>query len=410
MEPSRAGAAQSWSIVIAAGIVMGAALGVRHTQGLFMQPVLVDQGWTREAFGFAVAVQNLLWGLAQPFTGMLADRYGSARVIFVGMAVYALGLVLMAQASTPTAFTLTNGLLIGLALSGTAFGTVYAALSRIFAAEARGWALAVAGAVGGLGQFAMVPAVQSLLSALEWTTVCLVLGATIAALSPLAVLLREPRRTAHDVGETGAASVRAAVGEAFSDRGFWLLNTGFFACGFQLAFIATHLPAYLSDQGLTAHHAALALACIALANVFGMYYAGRSVGVLSSKNVLAGVYLVRAVAMLLFISFPVTAGGTYAFAALMGFLWLGTAPLTNALVVRLFGTRYVATLFGFVFFGHQLGSFLGVWLGGYVYDVFQSYELIWLVAIAAGLVAAVLHLAIDESPVAQRQTVSELQG
>jgi len=404
MEATSVGAAQRWGIVIAGGVIMGAALGVRHTQGLFMQPVVVDQGWTREAFGFAVAIQNLLWGLAQPFTGMVADRYGAGRVVFAGLLVYASGLFLMADAASASQFTLTNGMLIGLALSGTAFGTVYGALSRIFPADERGWALAIAGAIGGLGQFCMVPAVQGLLDHLHWTAVCSILGVGVAVLSPLAVFLREPRRPAD--GPSGAGSVGAAIREAFAHRGFWLLNIGFFACGFQLAFIATHMPAYLVDQGLSVHQGATALACIALANVFGMYFAGRSIGQLRTKHVLAYAYLTRALAMLVFISFPASAAGTYVFAALMGFLWLGTAPLTNDLVVRLFGVRYVATLFGFVFFGHQLGSFLGVWLGGYVYDVYRSYDLLWLVSVAVGLIAALLHLGINDVPAVQGRAVA----
>jgi predicted MFS family arabinose efflux permease len=212
----------------------------------------------------------------------------------------------------------------------------------------------------------------------------------------LAIFLREPVQ--HNQNATEQESVGAALRVAFRHRGFWLLNMGFFACGFQLAFIATHLPAYLLDKGLSVHHGATALACIALANVFGMYFAGRSIGYLRTKYVLAHVYLTRVVAMLMFISFPVTVAGTYAFAALMGFLWLGTAPLTNNLVVRIFGVRYVATLFGIVFFGHQLGSFLGVWLGGYVYDVYRSYDLLWLISIAVGLVSALLHLGINDHP------------
>lgn len=396
MEAISATAARRWSIVVAAGVIMGIALGIRHTQGLFMQPVLADQHWTREAFGFAIAIQNLIWGLTQPLTGLLADRYGSGKVIFAGLLVYALGLLLMADASSTTYFTLTNGMLIGLALSGSAFGTVYGALSRIFPADERGWALAVAGAIGGLGQFCMVPAVQVLLNGLQWGTVCIVLGMGVLVLSPLAIFLREP------VQQYGNAanqeSVWTALHTAFRHRGFWLLNLGFFACGFQLAFIATHLPAYLLDKGLSVHHGATALACIALANIFGMYFAGRSIGFFRSKYVLTNVYLTRAIAMLIFISFPVSVAGTYAFAALMGFLWLGTAPLTNNLVVRIFGVRYVATLFGFVFFGHQLGSFLGVWLGGYVYDVYRSYDLLWLISIAVGLTSALLHLGINDRP------------
>lgn len=392
----RSALVQKWGVVIAAGLIMGAALGIRHTQGLFMQPVLSDQNWTREAFGFVIAIQNLAWGLTQPITGILADRYGSGKVIFSGLMVYACGLLLMADASSLSQFTLSNGLLIGLALSGSAFGTVYGALSRLFADSERGWALAVAGALGGLGQFSMVPAVQGLLDSFHWSSVCVFLGISMLLMSPLAILLKESGRHNGKVVKKETTSKALAI--AFRHRGFWLLNAGFFACGFQLAFIATHLPSYLTDNGLSVHQGATALACIALANTFGMYYAGRSIGVFRTKYVLAHVYLTRAIAMVIFISFPVTAASTYAFSALMGFLWLGTAPLSNNIVVRLFGVNHVATLFGFVFFGHQLGSFLGVWLGGYVYDTYHSYDLIWLIAIVAGLASAISHFCIDDRP------------
>ncbi|MGU7775028.1 MFS transporter [Burkholderia sp. MR1-5-21] len=389
-----------WLPVLAGGLIMGAALGIRHVQGLFLTPVTLDHGWSRETFGLALALQNLVWGIAQPFTGMIADRFGSARVIVVGMLLYALGLVTMAHAASPGVFTAGAGLVIGIALSGSAFAAIYGALSRLFPAEQRGWALGVAGAIGGLGQFCMVPAAQSLIGGVGWMHAFIVLALVAVVLAPLAVLLRD--RPAHAAGaQEHDQSIADAVREAFSHRGFWLLNAGFFACGFQLAFIATHLPAYLLDHGLPARHASVALALIALTNVAGTYACGHLGGLLRRKYVLSVLYLVRALAMAAFVAVPLSPASVYAFAAVMGFTWLGTVPLTNGVVSQVFGVRYIATLFGFVFFGHQLGSFFGVWLGAVVYDSAHSYLPLWIGSIALGVLAALLHLPIDDARVAR---------
>ncbi|CDM24777.1 MFS transporter [Castellaniella defragrans] len=391
-------AASRWAIVISGGVLMGLSLGIRHTQGLFMQPVTSSHGWPLETFGLALAVQNLVWGLAQPVTGLVADRYGSGRVLCLGILAYGLGLYLMAQAGGPAGFIASHGVLIGIALSGTAFGTVYGALSRIFEPRRRGWALAVAGAIGGLGQFCLVPFVQHLLAGAGWQNAATVLGLLVLASLPLALPLRARvlEKQAGLPGRPPGASVR----DALRRRGFWLLNLGFFACGFQLAFIAAYLPAYLLQHGLGLEQAGTALALIALANIFGTYACSRSAGLWRIKHLLAGLYAVRVAAMLLFLSMPVTAASAYAFALVMGFLWLGTAPMTNELVLRMFGLRYVATLFGIVFLGHQVGGFFGVWLGAWVYDRTHSYEWLWIGAIAIGCVAAAAHWLIDDTPLA----------
>lgn len=390
-------ASRLWLLVLAGGIVMGLALGVRHVQGLFLLPVSMDRGWSRETFAMAMAVQNLTWGIAQPFTGMIADRYGSAKVIGAGLLFYALGLVGMAHAATPAAFLLTAGVCIGIALSGTAFAAIYGALSRLVPPERRGWALGVAGAVGGLGQFIMVPAAQWLIGGWGWVSALLVFAVLLAIALPLARPLREPARAAHDPDAPDAGlSMRASIREAFAQPGFWLLNLGFLACGFQLAFIGTHLPAYLMDKGLRASDAVGALAIIALTNVMGTYACGILGARHRRKFLLAGIYLVRTAAIALFVLLPLSTWTVYAFAAVMGFIWLGTVPLTNGLIAQVFGVRYLTTLFGFVFFGHQLGSFLGVWLGGIVFEATRSYDLIWLVAMALGVLSAVLHWPIDD--------------
>lgn len=380
------------TMVVAGGLVMGLALGVRHAQGIFLVPVTLEQGWSRETFGFAIAVQNLMWGLAQPFTGMIADRFGARRVIAAGLALYGVGLFAMANAASPMAFTLSAGVCIGIALSATSFGVVYGALSRLMPPARRNWALGLAGAVGGLGQFFLVPTAQGLIDSLGWAGALLALALLCALLLPCAWPLDD------QPGQAGMheQSLRAALAEAFRHQGFWLLNLGFLACGFQLAFIAAHLPAYLQDKGLPASTAVAGLAVIALSNVVGTYLCGLLGGLFRRKYLLCGIYLLRSAAMALFVLLPLSSGSLYLFCAVMGLVWLGTVPLTNGLVAQVFGLRYLTTLFGFVFFGHQLGAFFGVWLGGYVFDVTRSYDLIWGVGIALGVMAAALHYPIND--------------
>jgi MFS family permease len=397
---------QRWLIVLAGGAIMGAALGIRHVQGLFLQPITLDQGWSREVFGFTLAMQNLVWGLAQPFTGMIADRYGSMKVILPGLLLYALGLFVTAHSQSTGQFLLGNGFLIGIALSGTAFGAVYGALSRIFPAEHRSWALGVAGSIGGLGQFCMVPFVQKLLDGMGWVSVLLVLCAVMGLMLPLVAFLRDNNGGARHEGNRDQ-TMGEAIREACSHRGFWLLNLGFLACGFQLAFVAGHMPAYLIDKGMGPQQAGIALAVISLANVIGTYGCGYLGGFMRRKYVLSVIYLLRSAAMMLFVALPISEFSVYAFSFVMGLVWLGTVPLTSGLVSQIFGVRYIATLFGFVFFGHQLGAFFGVWLGGYVFDMTKSYDLVWLGSIALGLLAAVLHMPINDANVVRNQPLAQ---
>ncbi|MCY1212463.1 oxalate/formate antiporter family transporter [compost metagenome] len=389
-----------WALVLAGGLLMGLALGVRHVQGLFLLPIIGERGWTRETFGFAMAVQNLTWGLVQPFTGMLADRFGSWKVMAGGLALYAAGLYGMTQADTSPAFVWSAGVCIGIALSGTTFGVVYGALSRMTGAAQRSRALGLAGAVGGIAQFALVPAAQGLLLGSGWAATLLLLAVALAVVLPLALPFRDRAAAAPAHGGEGRAAgelpLLAAVREAFSHSGFWLLNLGFLACGFQLAFIASHLPAYLLDRGMRPADGMAALAIIALANVAGIYVFGLLGGHHSKKYLLAGIYLARTSAMALFLLLPLSTPTLYLFCAAMGFLWLGTVPLTNGILAQVFGVRYLATLFGFVFFGHQLGSFFGVWLGGLVFELTRSYDPVWFGAMVLGVVAAALHWPIDD--------------
>lgn len=388
-----------WAVVCG-GAIMGLALGIRHVQGLFLLPMTVERGWSREAFAFAIAAQNLVWGMAQPLTGMVADRFGAARVLVGGTLLYAAGLVLMSLSVTPLHLALSAGVLIGVALACTAFGTVYGAISRLVAPAQRGWALGLTGAIGGIGQFVLVPVAQGLQQWLGWAIALAVLGGAIALLAPSAAALRQEKSAAPHAAAP-AQSMGHAIREAFRHRGFWLLNAGFFACGFQLAFIASHMPAYLLDKGLPPSVAVAGLAIIALANIGGTYACGRLGDVYRRKYLLSWLYLARSAAMALFVLLPLSPLKVYLFCAAMGLLWLGTVPLTNGLISQVFGVRYIATLFGFVFFGHQLGSFLGVWLGGVVFDATQSYDLVWAGAIGLGLLAAALHWPIDDREIAR---------
>lgn len=387
---------QTWGLVLAGGLIMGIALGVRHVQGMFLLPIIMDRGWTRESFGFAMAVQNLTWGLAQPLTGMLADRFGSWKVMVGGMLLYAVGLITMTHATNVQTFVWTAGVCIGIAQSGTTFGVVYGALSRMVPPARRSWALGVAGAIGGIGQFLLVPAAQAMLSGLGWAGALVWFAIVALALLPMGLPFHDKQDSQSSDATADHPRLLPALREAFSHSGFWLLNLGFLACGFQLAFIANHLPAYLVDKGMPPRDGMVALAIIALSNVLGIYVFGLLGARYPRKYTLSMIYLARSAAMALFVLLPLSAFSLYAFAAAMGLLWLGTVPLTNGIVSQIFGVRYLATLFGFVFFGHQLGSFLGVWLGGVVFESTHSYDLVWLCAMALGVIAAALHWPIDD--------------
>ncbi len=388
-------------MVICGGLIMGMALGVRHVQGLFLLPMTMAHGWTRQQFALAIALQNLAWGLLMPFTGMVADKFGSAKVLLAGCLMYAAGLYLMAHSASSAELLLTCGLMIGAGLSATSFGTVYGALSRLVVPEQRGWALGLAGAVGGLGQFAMVPAAQGFISGFGWLAALIIMAIVMAGISPLSAALAEPPQA--PIGQKDQ-SLRQALSEAFGHKGFWLLNLGFLACGFQLAFIAGHLPAYLMDKGMSGRSAVVALSLIALTNIAGTYYSGILGTKYRRKHLLAFNYLARSVVIAAFVMLPLSEWTLYPFAIVMGLLWLGTAPLTNGLVSQVFGVKYLTTLFGFVFVGHQVGGFLGAWLGGVVFDATKSYDLVWFGAIALGLIAAALHWPIDDRQVARLQT------
>ncbi len=380
------------------------SLGIRHGFGLFLQPISSEQGWGREVFAFAIALQNLVWGIAQPFAGALADRLGAARAIAGGGTLYLAGLLLMASASSPWALDLGAGLMIGLGLSGTSFTIVFAAVSRAFPPEQRSLAMGICSAVGSLGQFIMVPGTMGLISWIGWSLALTALAGLAALMLPLAIALVEqscPVSTEPDI------TLMQALREALGHRGYWLLSFGFFVCGFQVVFIAIHLPAYLSDQGLPIETGTTALALVGLFNVAGTYLAGLWGGRYSKPRLLAGIYIARAIVIGLFaFVLPLTGASTYAFGALMGLLWLGTVPLTNGAVASVFGVKNMSMLTGVVFLFHQMGAFLGGWLGGAVFDRTGSYDLVWWAAIGLSLIAAALNLPVREEPIARLQAAN----
>jgi len=393
MPPSR-----FWWIVAAGGVIVALSMGIRQSFGLFLQPVTDDLALTREVFGLAIALQNLLWGLVQPIAGIFADRYGPGRVLAVGGLVYVAGLGLTAVSSDTASLNLTLGVLIGIGLSGTTWAVVLGAVGRLVPDQQRSLALGLVTAGGSFGQFALIPATQVLLAAHGWVSTLLIFAAAAALMPVLAGALRVPRPAAGDAPRTEMPLARA-LGDAAGHRGYWLLNAGFFICGFHVMFIATHLPAYLVDNGISGGIAAYALATIGLSNIAGSYVCGLLGGRYSRRRLLSLLYLVRAVVIAGFLAVPITPTTALVFSALIGFLWLGTVPLTSGLVGQIFGVRYLTTLFGIVFLSHQLGSFMGAWLGGYVFDVSGSYDLVWIASVLLGLVAAALHWPIDEAPV-----------
>ncbi|MGQ0579268.1 MAG: MFS transporter [Betaproteobacteria bacterium] len=385
-------------VLVCAAIILTLGLGIRASFGLFLQPMSADLGWGRGHFSFAMALSNLIWGLAQPFFGAWADKKGAGRVVAVSGLLYAGGLAMMPFSTTPLMLDVSAGLMVGLGLSGVSFGVILGVVGRAFAPERRSLALGIASSGGSFGQFLMLPFGQLLISTLGWQTAALVLAGTILATVPLAAAMMEGRRP---VATDAEQSLGHALREAGSHSGFWYLTAGFFVCGFQVAFIAVHLPAYLVDVRMTPAVGATALALIGLFNIAGSFFAGYLGGRFSKKYLLSGIYLLRAVIIALFLVLPVSPVTIYLFAAGIGFLWLGTVPLTNGLVAQIFGVRFVSMLFGIVFLSHQIGSFTGVWLGGYLFDATGSYHLVWIGSIALGVIAAILNLPIDERPVAR---------
>lgn len=385
--------------VLACGAaIVTLSMGIRHGFGLWLLPITQEMGWTRQSFALAIALQNLSWGIIGIFAGMAADRFGAFRVLMGGAVLYGLGLAGMALSPTPTLFALTAGVLIGAAQAGTTYAVIYGVLGRQIAPERRSWAMGVAAAAGSFGQFLMVPVEGWLIAGLGWQQALLALSMAVLLIVPLAFGLREP-------GFKGAAPVKReqtivqALGEAFRYPSFNLLMAGYFVCGFQVVFIGVHMPSYLKDHGLSPQVASYALALIGLFNVFGTYIAGTLGQRVPKRFILAFIYFARAAAITVFLLVPLSPLSVYVFSAVMGTLWLSTIPPTNATIAGIFGVQHLSMLGGFVFFSHQIGSFLGVWLGGYLYDATGNYDIVWYLAIGLGVFAGLVNLPVKESPI-----------
>jgi MFS family permease len=407
--PSPAKTLSMFQVLACGAAIVTLSMGIRHGFGLWLQPITQAQGWTRETFAFAIAIQNLAWGVFGIFAGMAADRFGAFRVVLVGALLYALGLVGMALSPTGFLFTLTAGVLIGAAQAGTTYAVIYGVIGRHVSAEKRSWAMGVAAAAGSFGQFLMVPTEGFLISSLGWQSALLVLSAAVLLIMPLALGLREG-------GFGGAHAARRdqtigqALREAFKYPSFQMLMAGYFVCGFQVVFIGVHMPSYLRDKGLSPQVASYALALIGLFNVFGTYIAGVLGQRIAKKKILATIYIARSVVIAAFLAAPLTPASVYIFSSLMGLLWLSTVPVTNAAVAQIFGIQHLSMLSGFIFFSHQIGSFMGVWLGGFLYDRTGSYDIVWYIAIALGVLAALVNLPVRETPIARAHRSGLPQG
>ena len=390
-------------LLICGALIVTLAMGIRHGFGLWLQPITQERGWTRETFAFAIAIQNLAWGVAGIFAGMLADRFGAFRVIVLGALAYALGLLGMAYAGSGLVFALCAGLLIGVAQSGTTYAVVYGVIGRNVPASKRSWAMGVTAAAGSFGQFLMVPTEGFLIGHFGWQQALVLLGLAALLMAPLALGLREAG-FGSGTPVRREQSIVQAMREAMQYPSFQLLMAGYFVCGFQVVFIGVHMPSYLKDKGLSPQVASYALALVGLFNVFGTYVAGVLGQKLAKRKILAFIYLARSVVITLFLLAPLTPLSVYLFASAMGLLWLSTVPVTNATVAQIFGVAHLSMLSGFVFFSHQIGSFMGVWLGGYLYDKTGSYDVVWYITIALGVLAALVNLPIKEMPIARPAT------
>lgn len=388
-------------------IVCGCAVallgfGPRASVGFFIQPMSRDLSWGRDVFGLALAVQNLLWGLGQPIAGAIADRFGTFRVMVVGALMYAAGLAVMRYATTPMSLELGAGVLMGFGLSGCSFNLVLSAFSKLLPPERRGIALGAGTAAGSFGQFLFAPFGVALIDNFGWQTALMVFAALMLLIVPLSLALNTgPATASSDVASGGEQSFRTALAEAFGHRSYVLLVLGFFTCGFQLAFVTVHLPPFLVDRGISVQIGGWVVAAIGLFNIVGSLSVGWLQNYLPKRYILSVIYFARALATVAFISFPITAFSAIAFGAASGLLWLSTVPPTSALVFLMFGTRWFTTLYGFAFVSHQVGGFLGVWLGGIVFEKFGSYTPIWWLSVLFGVLSALINLPIVEKPVAR---------
>ncbi len=394
---------KAWTVIICGGLILALGMGMRQNHGLFIEPMRMDLGWQLSVFALALAIQNLMWGVAQPFAGALADKFGSTPVLMGGVFVYVLGLVGMAFPQGPMMFHMSAGVLIGIGVAAMGLPVILGAVARLVPENKRSTALGIASMGGSFGQFLFAPVSQTLINTYGW----FIALATLAAIAALGVFLalqvNAKPSMATETQDEPEQTMKEALHEAFGNNSYILLNLGFFVCGFHIAFIVTHLPMFLSTCNISPDVGATALAVIGLSNMAGTYIAGVLGGKYSKKYLLSIIYLSRSVAILLYIMMPVTVFTTMAFAVAMGALWLSTVPLTSGLVGVMFGTRYMGTLFAITLFTHQIGAFFGAWLGGYFYDLTGSFDGAWLASIGLGVFSAVVHLPIKEIAVKRLQ-------
>ena len=393
------------TVLLATGFVLTLAMGVRHGFGFWMQPISQANHWTRETFSLAIAVQNLMWGVFGPFAGMAADKLGTAKVIVVGAFAFALGLIWMAVVTQPSLFILGSGVLVGGALACTTFGVVSGIIGRTAPEAKRSWAFGMSSAASSFGQFVMMPIDQQLIQHTGWQNAFYILAiALLLVMLPMAWKLREPAR---EVATGPQQSTIEAIREAFQHRPFLLLLAGYFVCGFQLVFIGVNMPAYLKDKGVADPTVAvIALALIGLFNIVGSYSAGKLGDMFPKRYLLSSIYLSRSIVIALFLLAPISAYSVYIFSAAMGLLWLSTVPLTNGVIAGIFGVKYLSMLSGFVFLSHQVGSFIGAWLGGYLYTKNGNYDLIWMIVLGLGLFATVINLPINEKAIVRQPVLA----
>ena len=398
--------AMPWVIIISGSLIAMLTFGPRSAMGFFQLPLLGDTGWSRETFGLALAIQNLFWGLGQPFFGALADRYGTAKVLLASAALYALGLLLMANPSSPVILHLGGGVLIGLGIAAGSFSVILSAFARNVTPAQRSMAFGIATAAGSAGMMVFAPLTVGLIAWLGWQQSLIVMAGMMAAIPFLAVALRGNSSSGTQSAAQYQQTMGDALREALGHKSYLLLTSGFFVCGFQVAFITAHFPAYLLDIGIDARYGGLAMLLIGGFNIIGSLAAGYIGQHYSKPWFLALIYIGRSVAVTLFLILPITPISVIVFAAVMGLLWLSTVPPTNGLVAIMFGTRHLGLLGGIVFLSHQIGSFLGVWLGGYLYDRFGTYDPVWWIGVALGIFAAIVHMPIRESLVPGRPVMA----
>jgi MFS family permease len=399
--PLKLAAWRTPAVLIAVGCAIALiAFGPRSALGQFLTPLSIDRGWGRDALSFAIAVQNLLWGAAQPFAGGVADKFGPVRVLCVGAILYSAGLAWMAHATSPIALDLSVGVLIGFGLAGCSFPLVVGALGKLVPENWRAFAFGAGTAAGSFGQFLYSPLAHALIEAFSWQTTLMIFAGLMLLVLPLSMMLATPPQAAPALA-IKPQSVRQALSEAFGHRSYVLLVLGFFTCGFQLAFVTVHLPSYLLDRGLGADIGAWTIAFIGLFNIVGSLASGWLAARMPMRYILSFIYFGRALAIVLLITLPPSTAVTLIYGAITGLLWLSTVPPTSGLVALMFGTRWLAMLFGFAFFSHQVGGFLGVWLGGLVFEATGSYNWVWWLSVFFGVASAVINLPIVEKPVAR---------